>query len=279
MANDSVLSSSALRLLARLSRTGGGEWHLDGAHKDALAALISAGLVEAATGQMPYVTQAGHAHLARRANGRSVVGPFRAQHASLVRRRIDTPLGPENVTVNEAESPLVWLARRRSRDGRSLIEPVQLLAGERLRGDFTRAALMPQTTSRLDATPGGRARRAPNAGAQLAEVVVDARLRVRRALDAAGPEFSGILLDICCFLKGLEDVERERNWPARSAKIVLALALDRLARHYGLSSQTRGNAHGRLRSWAVADAPQPADAGVPSDRAPAASEIIGAQQA
>ena len=35
--------------------------------------------------------------------------------------------------MDEAESPLAWLARRKGRDGRALIEPVQLLAGERLR--------------------------------------------------------------------------------------------------------------------------------------------------
>jgi len=72
---------------------------------------------------------------------------------------------------------------------------------------------------------------------------------VRQALDAAGPEFSGLLVDVCCFLKGLEGIERERAWPTRSAKIVLQLALERLARHYGYAAKATGREHAPVRTW------------------------------
>ena len=159
-------------------------------------------------------------------------------------RQIATEFGRANVTVDESESPLAWLARRRGRNGRALIEAHQLQAGERLRIDFTCAHLMPRTTANwMSPIASGRRGAGGERGATFTDVMIGARQRVHQALDAVGPEFGGLLLDVCCFLKRLEDIERERAWPARSAKVVLQLALDRLARHYGYAAQTRGRKH------------------------------------
>jgi hypothetical protein len=173
---------------------------------------------------------------------------FRGQHLDLGERQIATELGRSNVTVDESESPLAWLARRRGRNGRALIEPYQFQAGERLRADFTCAHMMPRTTSNWE-SPISSGRRGGECAAEFTETMVATRQRVHQALDAAGPEFGGLLLDVCCFLKGLEDIERERGWPPRSAKVVLQLALDRLARHYGFAAQVRGPAYAPIRTW------------------------------
>lgn len=176
------------------------------------------------------------------------IDAFRSQHLALAQRQIATDSGRANVTVDEGESPLAWLARRRGRDGRALIEPHQLQAGERLRADFTRANLMPRTTSNWD-SPISSDRRGSNRAGDFTDTMVAARQHVHQALDTVGPEFAGLLLDVCCFLKGLEDIEREHTWPARSAKVVLQLALDRLARHYGYAAQARGRAQAPIRTW------------------------------
>jgi hypothetical protein len=184
-----------------------------------------------------------------------LVDAFRAQHLALAQKQVITEFGRTSVVVDETESPLVWLARRRGRDGRALIEPHQLQAGERLRGDFTQAHLMPRTTSNWSSplSSGRCGSRGERAG-QFTETMVAARQRVHRALDTVGPEFAGLLLDICCFLKGIEDIERERAWPARSGKVVLQIALDRLARHYGYTAQTSGPARAHVRTWLAGNA-------------------------
>ncbi|MET3354591.1 UNVERIFIED_ORG: hypothetical protein ABID33_002507 [Xanthobacter viscosus] len=157
--------------------------------------------------------------------------------------RRTAPTAASGPQMNLAESPLAWLARRTGKDGRALVDPTQLAAGERLRADFTRAQLTPRVTSRWSEVSGAGT---PEA---FTDMVLAAKLRVSRAMTAVGPELSGVLLDVCCFLKGLEAVERERLWPARTAKVVLGLALDRLAVHYGLSGVTQGRARAPVRSW------------------------------
>ncbi|MGN6099147.1 MAG: DUF6456 domain-containing protein [Bosea sp. (in: a-proteobacteria)] len=143
---------------------------------------------------------------------------------------------------DERESPLLWLHRRPGKDGKPQIGDQEFAAGERFRADLTRARILPRTTMNWDAalTPDERGPGARDpAGAS--DAAVAARQRVRRACERLGPELSGVAIDVCGFLKGLDLVERERQWPARSAKVVLRLALATLASHYGID-RVRGRA-------------------------------------
>lgn len=173
-------------------------------------------------------TPAGIAWSRRRGAGGATA--YRDQHGA-VRRAGEGP------AEELAESPLAWLHRRRDRDGRPLIGHAAFAAGERLRAHFTLGNLAPRMSIRWDgqpsAGPGG-------GGGELTETALAARQRVRRAMETVGPKLSGVLLDVCCFLKGMEEVEHDRRWPARSAKVILGLALARLARHYGLGDEAVG---------------------------------------
>lgn len=134
--------------------------------------------------------------------------------------------------VNASESPLALLYRLNKITGRRFLSDEEFQAGERLRADFTRGTMLPRTTANWDSVLAKRARGERGCGADISDHALDCRGRVEKALHAVGPELSGVLLDICCFLKGLELVERERSWPARSAKMLLKTALSILHRHY-----------------------------------------------
>lgn len=157
--------------------------------------------------------------------------------------------------IDPAESPLGWLRSRRDKHGESLIPDAEFEAGERFRRDFTIGGLMARTTMNWDALATGGERRSGGAGGavSLSETADAARGRVKRALAAVGPEFAGLLVDVCCHLKGLSDVERDRQWPSRSGKVVLRLALAALARHYGLADRAIGPDAAPIRSWGAPD--------------------------
>ena len=170
--------------------------------------------------------------------------PFAAQHQLRRTRAILDEQGNEHaVVVNAAESPLTWMHQR------GIVSDVQCQAGERLRRDYTLAQLSPRLGVDLSA-PVVLGRRAAGPDSGLSDMVLAAKQRFAHAMRAAGPGLSDILFDVCCHLSGLEQSERTRGWPRASAKVVLRIALDRLAAHYGM---TCGRARTRLRAWAMED--------------------------
>jgi hypothetical protein len=190
------------------------------------------------------ITEVGRAHLRRRAAGPD---GFRAQQQERVSQHVHDGTGPAHVTVNAAENPLDWLRRRRDASGEPLIDAACHVAGERLRRDLTFAAMLPSVTARWEGAIGGGGAHDP-AGAS--DSVIAARQRVHAALAAVGSDYADLLVDLCGFLKGLELIERERRWPPRSAKVVVRLALRRLAEHYRLTPEATGPAHARgIRTW------------------------------
>lgn len=132
--------------------------------------------------------------------------------------------GGRSVTVNLAESPLTWL------HARGHLSDHQFAAGECLRRDFERAQIVPGVTMRWDSVRvrGGTGDHRLSPG----ERQIAARQRFEGATAAAGPGLSDILWRVVCAGEGLPDAERALAWPARSGKLVLKLALDRVAGFY-----------------------------------------------
>ena len=131
--------------------------------------------------------------------------------------------GGRSVTVNLAESVLGWLHARGHLSDR------QLAAGEQLRADWERAQLSPSITMRWDAVRvrGGRDR-----DLSPSERQISAKSRFDGAVAAAGPGLSDVLWRVVCAGESLAEAERALSWPARSGKLVLGLALDRVAGFY-----------------------------------------------
>ena len=127
------------------------------------------------------------------------------------------------VTVNVAESPLGWLHARGHLNAR-LFD-----AGERLRADYERAGLSPSVTMRWEPV---RVKGGPNAGLSPGERQLAAKARFEGAMAAAGKGLNDVLWRVVCACESVPDAERALEWPARSGKLVLRLALERVADFY-----------------------------------------------
>lgn len=155
-----------------------------------------------------------------------------SQHRVVEVQTLSMPNGRQSVRRNLQESPLFPLLRLKEKDGRCFLPEQAVTAGERLAADFDFAGLQPRITASWEPRLSSRSSGAAPPAVELADSTLAARRRVTRAVEAMGPELAGVALDVCCFGKGLETVERERQWPARSAKLMLRAALLTLARHY-----------------------------------------------
>ena len=133
-----------------------------------------------------------------------------------------------SVTVNLAESPLGWLKARGHVTAR------QFEAGERLRDDWERAQLAPGVTMKWDAPPLGRTARARPEEKNATVAQIAARRRFDAAVSSVGSGLSEVLWRVVCAGEGMREAERALGWPARAGKLVLMLALDRLADFYRL---------------------------------------------
>lgn len=138
---------------------------------------------------------------------------------------------PRRMRVNLSESPLQLLARRRDPQGNAFLAPELVSAGEQLREDFELAQMGPRVTQNWDRFMTAGVDESMRPGRQIGGSD-RARARVAEALRELGPGMGDLVLRVCCFLEGLEMTERRLGWSARSGKVVLKLALERLARHY-----------------------------------------------
>lgn len=139
------------------------------------------------------------------------------------------------VVVNMREHAITWLYHRK------LITDAQFAAAEKLRADYERAGLVRMSMMQWAKTAdAARTRSAAMSEPTLAQM--DAKRRFDAAIKATGPGLADICWRLICANESLTSAEKSLGWPARSGRIVLAIALDRLADHYGLSPYAAGGA-------------------------------------
>ncbi len=138
--------------------------------------------------------------------------------------------GRRGVRYNLSESPLLTLARRRDAKGQPFLTRELVAAGERLREDFELAQMSGAVAQNWERLLTGPVDGQGQGGGSPA--ATGAQSRVSAALSELGPGLGDVVLRCCCYLEGLETAERRMGWSARSGKIVLRIAQQRLKQYY-----------------------------------------------
>ena len=146
-----------------------------------------------------------------------------------------------------SENPLLRLAAREA-GGEAFLQSHHLLAGERLARLVERARVAPRLTMSYDPARVGGGKGA-NQAVEISDSAADARRRLGQIAAAMPADCWGVVIDVCGFCKGLQLVETERQWPRRSAKLVLRIGLEHLAGLWGLTATGSGAEQGRQRHW------------------------------
>lgn len=186
------------------------------------------------------ITSAGRAFLKRLMIEESNSGfaesqqSFAGQHRSWGEREIPSENSNRSrrVKFNLAESPLTILARRKDKNGEPFLTDDLVASGERLREDFELAQMGPRLTQNWEGFLTAGSKPSFNPDDLKGSGPTAARDRVHAALADLGPGLGDVVLRCCCFLEGMETTEKTMGWSARSGKIVLRIALQRLKRHY-----------------------------------------------
>lgn len=203
--------------------------------RDSVRQLCSDGAVKA-DGEGYRITPAGRSRVLRWTD--DATPDYAGQHRPVAQCEIpDETSSRDDATrrVTVAECPLLWLSRRGGAKGAAFLAHREFAAGEMLRQAYERSTLTQRVTMNWSmSTPIDGGGWGQGSGLSVNEAQVGATDRVMGALAAVGPGLDGVLRAVCCEARGLEEVERQFGWPQRSGKVVLKIALARLADHFRL---------------------------------------------
>lgn len=153
---------------------------------------------------------------------------------------------PEQCTIAAVSA----LAHARGKEA-AFLDHHHIQAAQRVARLFERAHLRQRVTMHYGprVSGGGYA-----VSGEIADMASDARRKLSVLMGKLPADCADVVLDICGYEKKLQDVEIERGWPRRSAKLVLRIGLETIAQAFGHTARAEGVANGNFRAWLAEDA-------------------------
>lgn len=117
---------------------------------------------------------------------------------------------------------------------KAILSADHILAAHRLERLIERAMLMPKITRDYRDLSMSLGQSKGSGQHDISDMAADARKELARLYQQLPPDCMSALMDICGFGKGLQEIEATRNWPRRSAKLVVKIGLDQLGAIWGI---------------------------------------------
>lgn len=114
-----------------------------------------------------------------------------------------------------------------------------VLTANRIADLINKAQIRANITQNLDALALPKAKGARGAS-EIGDFAIDCRAKLQALLDVLPKDCRRVLIDVCGFEKGLQQIEFEMQWPRRSAKLVLRMALEIAASHWRIDDKAVG---------------------------------------
>jgi len=130
------------------------------------------------------------------------------------------------------DAPLHVLARRRRADGSFFLPPELVAAAIRFRESYEIASMNGGVTRDWGQLVAGRITSGRVANGNASTRRLEAEQSLSAAIRALGPDLAESVILAVCHEEGMEEIEDRLDFPARSGKIVLRIALRSLHRHY-----------------------------------------------
>lgn len=135
-------------------------------------------------------------------------------------------------------SPIFKLYNRQKSSPNSYLTVSHLKAGQTIFDIFTNTKLTPNVTTNVERLMAGPQKHYMGTKTEnVSDKSYNARKKLYNILEYLGDEFAAIIVEVCIFGSGLVVVEKMFDWPARSAKLLLTMALNRLAEYLEIKKE------------------------------------------
>ncbi|MCZ4271177.1 DUF6456 domain-containing protein [Maritalea porphyrae] len=164
---------------------------------------------------------------------------LKRQQLALLKQDVSSVQVTDQKPVKSANDTIVRLSRKSKGEEQAFLAAHHVLVANRVSALIEKGQLRQSITQNLSVLRQS-SQFLGNGATDLSDMAIDCRKRLNQLITQLPKDCAGVVVDICGYDKGLQQVEFERSWPRRSAKLVLRMGLDHAAEFWKIGATAEG---------------------------------------